>query len=97
MASEPLLNEPSIAGDSQEQFYGEIGRMGAKQENVGNSTKGGSEGRAWTKWRRNGCARPTCSRTLYRRPCDRKRVTGSTTGTASRRKIQRATAKPIAA
>jgi hypothetical protein len=31
----------------------------------------------------------------YRRPCDRNRVTGSATGV--RRKIQRATAKPMAA
>lgn len=34
---------------------------------------------------------------LYSRPFDRKRVTGSTTGTGCRRKIQRATANPIAA
>ena len=33
----------------------------------------------------------------YNRPCDRNRVTGSTTGIACRRKIQRATANPIAA
>jgi hypothetical protein len=33
----------------------------------------------------------------YRSPCDRKRETGSATGAACRRKIQRATANPIAA
>jgi hypothetical protein len=34
---------------------------------------------------------------IYKRPFARNRVTGSATGTASRLKIQRATAKPIAA
>jgi len=33
----------------------------------------------------------------YNNPCDRKRETGSVTGEACRRKIQRATANPIAA
>jgi hypothetical protein len=27
--------------------------------NLGNSTEGGSKGRALTKWKRNGCARPS--------------------------------------
>ena len=55
------------------------------------------KGRASTKWRRNGCARPSSLEPVYNRPCERNRLTGSNTGTASRRKIQRATAKPIAA
>src|SRR5215471_17197293 len=79
------------------QFYGEIGRTETKQENVGNSTKGGKRMGAR---RRNGGATGARARTaknLYSSPCDRKRVTGSTTGSASRRKIQRATAKPTAA
>ena len=74
----------------------ETGMMWA---NLGNSTSGseaGSHGRALTKWRRNG-AHAQARITVYRRPCDRNRVTGSTTGIACRLKIQRATAKPIAA
>jgi hypothetical protein len=42
-------------------------------------------------------ARPSPKKPFYRRPCDRNRVTGSTTDDACRLKIQRATAKPIAA
>jgi hypothetical protein len=42
-------------------------------------------------------ARPSPDKPFYRRPCDRNRVTGSTTDDACRLKIQRATAKPIAA
>jgi len=40
---------------------------------------------------------PKLGQIAYKSPCDRNRVTGSTTGNACRRKIQRATAKPIAA
>jgi hypothetical protein len=53
-----------------------------------------SDGRALTKWRRNG-AHAQARKNFYSSPCDRNRVTGSTT--ACRLKIQRATAKPIAA
>jgi len=42
-------------------------------------------------------ARHKLDKEIYKRPCDLKRETGSTTGTACRRKIQRATAKPTAA
>jgi hypothetical protein len=44
---------------------------------------------------RNGA--PHAHAVLYSRPEERKRVTGSTTGWASRWKIQRATANPNAA
>lgn len=54
-------------------------------------------GRALTKWRRNGARAQAHYGQIYIRPFARNRETGSTTGTASRRKIQRATAKPIAA
>jgi hypothetical protein len=54
-------------------------------------------GRALTKWRRNGARAQALCGQNYIRPFARNRETGSTTGTASRRKIQRATAKPIAA
>ena len=54
-----------------------------------------SNGRALTKWRRNGAHAQACKKSFYRSPCDRNRVTGSTT--VCRLKIQRATAKPIAA
>jgi hypothetical protein len=55
-----------------------------------------------TKWRRNGRApKPRLPLTkdpeIYKRPDDRNRETGSATGNAERRKIQRATANPTAA
>jgi len=66
------------------------------RENVGNRyfREEWSCGRALTKWGATGRA-PKPGKTAYRRPCDRSRLTGSTT--AWRLKIQRATAKPIAA
>src|SRR5271157_5646216 len=42
-------------------------------------------------------ARALARKNRYKRPWDRNLLTGSTTGSACRRKIQRATAKPIAA
>jgi hypothetical protein len=54
-----------------------------------------SNGRALTKWRRNGAHAQARQNRVYRRPCERNRVTGSIT--ACRLKIQRATANPIAA
>jgi hypothetical protein len=58
---------------------------------------GAGNGRALTKWKRNGAHAQTYELIFYRRPEDRKRVTGSAKGIACRRKIQRATANPIAA
>ena len=41
--------------------------MRAQKENLGNSTSGaGSAGRAMTKWRRNGCARPSSTKLLQK-------------------------------
>ena len=75
---------------------------GEAQITLANFSAGTSEqkeriGRARTKWRRNGARAQTFNGQIYNRPFARNRVTGSTTGTASRLKIQRATAKPIAA
>jgi len=64
--------------------------------NVGNGTSGLSK--PWARadeMEAQRDARPSSK--LYRRPCDRNRFTGSATANACRLKIQRATAKPIAA
>jgi len=65
--------------------------------NVGNSTSGVSK--LWARVDEMEAQRERTPKLekIYRRPCDRNRLTGSTTANACRLKIQRATAKPIAA
>lgn len=80
------------------QFAVSGGKNRAIQAKLGSSISGGSKGRAFDEMEAQRVRAPSPNRsTIYKSPCDRKRVTGSTTGTACRRKIQRATAKPIAA
>jgi len=69
----------------------------AEGEAYSPSGHGEGGGRAQTKWRRNGARAQALNGQIYKRPFARSRVTGSMTGTASRLKIQRATAKPTAA